>query len=122
MMKKILIVDDSAAMRMMVKRMLRLVGLGGAEVVEADDGDKALAMILESRPDMVLSDWNMPTMTGIELLEKLKEEQVMPTFGFITTEASPDMRQRATEAGAQFLISKPFTEESVTEALSPYID
>jgi len=117
---KILIVDDSVAMRLMVKRMLRVVGLDGAEVIEADDGDKGLAKILEDRPDMVLSDWNMPTMTGIEMLEKLNEEKINPIFGFITTEASQEMRQRATDAGARFLISKPFTEESVREALSPY--
>ena len=117
---RILIIDDSAAMRMMVKRMLRLVGLDGAEVIEADDGDKGLAKILSERPDMVLCDWNMPTMTGIEVLENLKDEQVMPIFGFITTEASQAMRQRAMDAGARFLISKPFTEDSVREALGPY--
>jgi len=119
---QILIIDDSAAMRMMVKRMLRLVGLDGADVIEANDGDVGLAKILEEEPDLVLCDWNMPTMTGIEVLESLADEDVDPIFGFITTEASQEMRERATNAGARFLIAKPFTEDSVREALGPYAD
>jgi len=118
----ILIIDDSAAMRMMVKRMLRLVGLDGADVIEANDGDVGLAKILEEEPDLVLCDWNMPTMTGIEVLESLADEDADPIFGFITTEASQEMRERATNAGARFLIAKPFTEDSVREALGPYAD
>lgn len=118
---KIMIVDDSSAMRMMVKRMLRMIGMDTSDIVEACDGAEALGMITADRPDLVLCDWNMPNMTGIELLEKLKEEQINPPFGFVTTEASPEMKDRATSAGARFLISKPFTEETFTDALSAYM-
>jgi len=118
---KILIVDDSTAMRMIVRKTLRQAGFDGHEISEADDGAKALAAIGASPPDLVLSDWNMPNMTGIELLESLIKAGSKVTFGFVTTEATPDMRQRALSAGARFLISKPFTPESFKEALGGII-
>jgi len=118
---KILIVDDSAAMRMIVRKTLRLAGFEGHEYSESDDGVKALAAIKAGPPDLVLSDWNMPNMTGIELLETLGKEGIKLKFGFITTEATPDMRQRATAAGANFLISKPFSPESFKEILGAHI-
>jgi two-component system, chemotaxis family, chemotaxis protein CheY len=118
---KILIVDDSAAMRMIVRKTLRLAGFEGHDFSESDDGAKALAAIKAACPDLVLSDWNMPNMTGIELLEALGKEGIKVKFGFVTTEATPDMRQRATAAGANFLISKPFTPESFKEILGAHI-
>jgi two-component system chemotaxis response regulator CheY len=118
---KILIVDDSSAMRMIVKRTLRLAGFEGHTVTEAEDGEKALAAIKTSAPELVLSDWNMPNMTGIQLLEALSADKIRLTFGFVTTEATADMRAKATSAGARFLISKPFTPESFKEQLGPHI-
>lgn len=118
---KILIVDDSTAMRMIVRKTLRLAGFDGHEYSEADDGAKALAAIKAGAPDLVLSDWNMPNMTGIELLENLTKGGLKIKFGFVTTEATQDMRQRATAAGASFLISKPFTPESFKETLGAHI-
>jgi two-component system, chemotaxis family, chemotaxis protein CheY len=118
---KIMIVDDSSAMRMIVKKTLRQAGFDGHEISEADDGVKALAAIKASAPDLVLSDWNMPNMTGLQLLEALRASGVKLSFGFVTTEATPDMRLRAFGAGAKFLISKPFSPESFKEALGPHI-
>lgn len=118
---KIMIVDDSSAMRMIVKRTLRQAGFDGHEISEADDGAKALAAIQASAPDLVLSDWNMPNMSGLQLLEQLRSTGVHLSFGFVTTEATPDMRVRAFEAGAKFLISKPFTAESFKDQLGPHI-
>ncbi len=118
---KIMIVDDSLAMRMIVRKTLRLAGFDGHEFSEAEDGAKALAAIAATPPDIVLSDWNMPNMTGIELLENLTKAGHKVKFGFITTEATPEMRSRAASAGARFLISKPFTAESFKEALEPHI-
>jgi two-component system chemotaxis response regulator CheY len=118
---KILIVDDSAAMRMLVRKTLRQAGFEGHDIVEVDDGAKALAAITATPPDLVLSDWNMPNMTGIELLENLNGAGNKVKFGFVTTEATSDMRQRAVSAGARFLISKPFTPESFKEALAAHI-
>ncbi len=118
---KILIVDDSTAMRMIVRKTMRQAGFDGHDYSEAEDGAKALTAIKSAAPDLVLSDWNMPNMTGIELLENLTKDGIKIKFGFITTEATPDMRQRATAAGASFLISKPFTPESFKEILGAHI-
>jgi two-component system, chemotaxis family, chemotaxis protein CheY len=116
---KIMIVDDSTAMRLIVKKTLRLAGFDGHEFTEADDGAKALAAIKVSKPDLVLSDWNMPNMTGLQLLEALNDSGLKIAFGFVTTEATPDMRSRA--LGAKFLVSKPFTPEAFKEQLGPHI-
>lgn len=118
---KILIVDDSSAMRMIVRKTLRLAGFEGHEFIEAVDGVAGLAAIKAGKPDLVLSDWNMPNMTGIELLLNLIKEGIKVKFGFVTTEATPPMRARAIGAGASFLIAKPFTPESFKDALDAHI-
>ena len=115
---KILVVDDSTAMRMMVVRTLRQAGFGGRNVEQAADGAIALESIRKQPPDLVLADWNMPNMTGIELLEALRAEDIDVTFGFITTESTLEVRKRATLAGAKFLISKPFTLETFEKVLN----
>ncbi len=116
---KILVVDDSMAMRLIVKKTLRDAGYTGHDIIEAEDGEKALVSVRENKPDLILCDWNMPNMTGPELLESLNEESICPKFGFITTEATPKMRALAEELGAGFLIAKPFTANSFNNALDP---
>jgi two-component system chemotaxis response regulator CheY len=106
---------------MIVRKTLRLAGFEGHDFSESDDGAKALTAIKGNKPDLVLSDWNMPNMTGIELLETLNKDGIKIKFGFVTTEATPDMRARAATAGASFLISKPFTPESFKDALGAHI-
>jgi two-component system chemotaxis response regulator CheY len=106
---------------MIVRKTLRLAGFDGNEFVEAADGAKALAAITAATPQLVISDWNMPNMTGMELLDNLRKAGNTVTFGFVTTEATVDMRQRALAGGASFLISKPFTPESFKETLDPFI-
>lgn len=115
----VLVIDDSTAMRLIIKRMLKAAGFS-ATFSDAADGLLGLEKIRESCPDLVLCDWNMPNMTGIELLQKLNEEQISVNFGFVTTEASPEMRKLATDNGAKFLITKPFTETSIQEALGAF--
>lgn len=116
---KILVVDDSKAMRMIVKRTLAKTDTGaGATIVEAENGKQALEMIRAEQPDLVLSDWNMPEMNGHELLEALNAEGIAPPFGFVTSESTPEMYDRAMAAGAKFLVTKPFTAESLQEALA----
>lgn len=118
---KVMVVDDSSAMRMMIVRTLRQAGFGGNDVDQAVDGADALEKIRKSTPDLVLADWNMPNMTGIELLEALRAEDNTVTFGFITTESTTEMRRRATDAGAQFLIAKPFTVDSFEKVLATVV-
>ncbi len=118
---KILIVDDSKAMRMIVRRTLRQAGYGKHEVEEAENGRDALDKIRSAAPDLVLSDWNMPEMNGIELLEALGADGPSVKFGFVTSEGTAEMRARASSAGALFLISKPFTVENFQQALEPVV-
>jgi two-component system, chemotaxis family, chemotaxis protein CheY len=119
--QRILIVDDSKAMRLIVRRTLRQAGFGAAEMDEAADGVEALAKIESFRPTLVLSDWNMPTMNGYELLTEIVKRKLSVRFGFVTTEGTPDMRARAVSAGAGFVIEKPFTPERFREVLGPLL-
>jgi two-component system chemotaxis response regulator CheY len=114
---KILVTDDSRVMRQIVIRTLRQAGYDDHEIIQAEDGREALQMIGAEKPDLVLSDWNMPEMTGIECLEALRASGSQVPFGFVTSEGSPEMREKAANAGALFLIAKPFTEETFREAL-----
>jgi len=114
---RILIVDDSRAMRAIIMRTLRQAGLGGHDLVEASNGVEALSACRSSSPDLVLSDWNMPEMNGMELLLALRRMGSPVKFGFVTSEGSPEMRRTAAEAGALFLIAKPFTTDAFRFAL-----
>ena len=114
---RILVADDSRVMRQIVVRALRQAGYGHCEVVEAVDGRDALSKVHEVDPDLVLSDWNMPEMTGLDLLSTLRSSGDGRPFGFVTSEGSEPMRSTAERAGAMFLIAKPFTSEAFREAL-----
>lgn len=114
---KILVVDDSKVMRSIVLRTLRQAGYGNHEIVEAGNGREALVAFRAGRPDLILSDWNMPEMNGLELLKAIRREAPKLSFGFVTSESTPDMRAAALEAGASFLITKPFTAETFQAAL-----
>jgi two-component system chemotaxis response regulator CheY len=115
---KVIIADDSRVMRQIVLRTLRQAGFAHHEYVEAADGAEALEKIGEHTPELVLSDWNMPNKTGIELLRALRAQGNPVPFGFVTSEGSEDMRATAEQAGAMFVIAKPFTPESFEDALS----
>lgn len=114
---KILIVDDSKAMRMIVTRTLKQTGIGDYTTIEAANGAEALTLIDSEKPDLVLSDWNMPEMKGIELLEKVRASGNEVRFGFITSESSNETRELATSTGAQFVITKPFTADTLEMTL-----
>jgi two-component system chemotaxis response regulator CheY len=118
---KILIVDDSRVMRSIVTRTLRQAGYDDHDVVQAGNGVEALEVMAEEEPDLVLSDWNMPEMSGIELLRALRGQGDATPFGFVTSEGSAEMRQRAEQAGALFLIAKPFTPEAFQQVLEPVL-
>jgi two-component system chemotaxis response regulator CheY len=118
---KIMVVDDSKAMRSIVMRTLRQAGFGGHTLVEAQNGADALRVLEGGAPDLILSDWNMPEMTGIEFLRELRKRGSPIKFGFVTSEGTPEMRTVAAEAGALFLIAKPFTSETFKIALDPHL-
>jgi two-component system, chemotaxis family, chemotaxis protein CheY len=115
---KILVADDSRVMRQIVIRTLRQAGFDGHEVIEAADGKQARDAVLNEKPDLVVSDWNMPEMTGIQVLGALRAAGNSVPFGFVTSECTPEMQNAAEAAGALFFIIKPFTPERFKEALS----
>jgi two-component system chemotaxis response regulator CheY len=117
---KILVADDSKAMRMIVVRTLRQAGLSGHEVVEAENGRIALGIAAKG-VDLILSDWNMPEMTGIEFLRALRGSGSKVPFCFVTSEGSEEMREQAIAAGAVGLIAKPFTADTFAEILLPVV-
>ena len=112
----VLVVDDSRAMRMIIRRELRS-GVEIDDVVEADSGVGALEAVGAGGIDLVLSDWNMPEMSGIELLESLRASGWTGPFGFITSESGQATKVRAFDAGATFVITKPFTGENLNRVV-----
>ena len=118
---RILIVDDSKAMRMILGRVLRQAGYGTAEFVEASNGAEGLSAVRGGGIDLVLSDWNMPEMNGIEFLQKLRGEGNTIQFGFVTSESTADMKEQAVLAGATFFIIKPFTADAFGEVLGAVV-
>jgi two-component system chemotaxis response regulator CheY len=118
---KIVVADDSKAMRMIVVRTLRQAGFGGHEVIEAENGREGLQLVGQHAPDLILSDWNMPELTGIEFLTTLRARGNETPFCFVTSEGSEEMRDLAAQAGARFLIAKPFTADAFADALDPIL-
>lgn len=115
----VLLVDDNKAMRLMVKRTLLMTGIADLQVEEAENGSDALAKLATSEPDIILSDWNMPEMNGVELLRELRSRGSRVKFGFVVPERpSLQMEEKALDAGAQFVITKPFSVQRFRDVLS----
>jgi two-component system chemotaxis response regulator CheY len=118
---KVLVVDDSMVMRRIVVRTLRQAGYDCSDVLEAADGRQAYETVLSEGPDLVLSDWNMPEMSGIESLRAIRAAGSDVTFGFVTSEGSERMRKEAMASGASFLIAKPFTADTFRDVLDEFV-
>jgi len=115
----ILIVDDSKAMRGIVMRAVKGAGFADATYREAGNGAEALAAVRAATPDLVLTDWNMPEMSGFELIQALRKEGNAVKVGLVTSESDPGLREQALQAGALFVLAKPFTPDAVKAALAP---
>jgi two-component system chemotaxis response regulator CheY len=118
----ILVVDDSRTMRMILQRAIRQAGYRGLNVGEAENAMQALEKLRGEKPKLILSDWNMPEMSGLDFLKQVRAEENDVPFGFITSLASIEMRTLAMSSGATFMLSKPFTPDDIQEALSPILD
>ena len=108
-------------MRSIVQRAIRQAGFRGLVFGEASNGLEAIEKLKTEKPRVVVSDWNMPEMTGIELLRTIQRERLTVPFGFITSESSDEMKQIAFDLGARFIIGKPFTPDDVQGALEPIL-
>jgi two-component system chemotaxis response regulator CheY len=95
--------------------------LGHQDVAEAGNGKEGLDRLNAGPVDVIITDWNMPEMSGIDLLDALKQRGSAVVFGFVTSESTPDMYDRAMSSGAKFLVSKPFTPESLERAVAGVI-
>jgi len=116
---KILVADDSRAMRMIVVRTLRQAGYSGHEIVEADDGKEALAIATKGGVDLILSNWNMPKMTGLELLKSIRADDALKHIPFlmVTAEAQQENIIEAVKSGVNNYIVKPFTADTLSQKI-----
>jgi two-component system chemotaxis response regulator CheY len=112
-MKTCLVVDDSSVVRKIARRILEELGF---EIVEAEDGEKALEACKSAMPTAILLDWNMPVMDGYEFIGNLRRMPGgdVPKVVFCTTENGMDHIARALDAGANEYIMKPFDKDIVT--------
>lgn len=121
--KTVLIVDDSNTMRKIVSRALRQAGIDFSEILEAADGQLALDVLAQNKVDVVLSDINMPNMTGLEFLKAKSEDPAIKDIPvvMISTETGADIIDQAKALGAKGAVKKPFTPELINETLGPLL-
>ncbi len=121
--KTVLIVDDSNTMRKIVSRALRQAGIDFSEILEAGDGQEALDVLANNQVDIVLSDINMPNMTGLEFLKAKAEDEAIKDIPviMISTETGADIIDQAKALGAKGAVKKPFTPDLINEVLAPLL-
>ncbi len=114
---RVLVVDDFSTMRRIIKNILRQLGFNN--IVEADDGTTAWEVLNKDRIDFIISDWNMPKMTGIELLRKVRasEEFADLPFLMVTAEGLQENIIKAVQAKVSNYIVKPFTPETLGQKI-----
>jgi two-component system chemotaxis response regulator CheY len=114
---KILIVDDFSTMRRIIKNLLRDLGFNNTQ--EADDGNTALPMLQSGNFDFLVTDWNMPGMTGIDLLKAVRADAKLASLPvlMVTAEAKKDQIVEAAQAGVNGYIVKPFTAVTLKEKI-----
>lgn len=114
---RILVVDDFSTMRRIIKNILRQLGYNN--VVEADDGTTAWDVLNKDRIEFIISDWNMPQLTGIELLRKVRDSDEFGDLPFlmVTAEAQQENIIEAVQAGVSNYIVKPFTADVMKQKI-----
>lgn len=117
---KVLLVDDSGTMRAIQKKML--MGLGITNIVEAGDGQMAIKTATSEKPDLIMMDWNMPILSGIEALKKMKADPVLKSIPVImvTSESEKSHIMEALNNGASNYVVKPFNADTIKEKLAPF--
>lgn len=119
----ILVVDDSSPMRAVIRKTIEISGFSVGEYFEAADGIGALEILESNWVDLVVTDYNMPEMNGLELIEEMKKKELFSAIPIVvvTTEGSEQMVQQFLEKGAAGYIQKPFTPEDIREKLNDII-
>jgi two-component system chemotaxis response regulator CheY len=120
---KILIVDDSSTMRRIIGNVVQQLGVSKDDFDEAEDGVVAWNLLQSKKYDVILTDWNMPNMNGLELVKKIRQEgsqhKGTPTV-MITTEGGKSEVITALKAGVNNYIVKPFNAQTLKEKLDPF--
>jgi len=121
--KDILIVDDSATIRSMLKRTIRMTGLEVGEIYEASNGIEALAQLADHKVALLLVDINMPTMNGIQLLVRMKQNEKLKDIPIVvaSTEGSQKRINQMNELGVAGYVRKPFQPEQLRDVLIPLL-
>ena len=116
----VLIVDDSATMRKMIKRTVMMADLPLGEVLEADGGEEALRVLAEEQVDLVLADVNMPGMNGLEMTARMHADEALSSIPviIISTEASATRLDELREHGVKGYVHKPFTPEQIRDVVN----
>jgi two-component system chemotaxis response regulator CheY len=114
---KVLVVDDFATMRRIVKGVLKQLGF--SDIIEAEDGDLALKELNKDKFGLIVSDWNMPNMTGLDLLKAVRSDNNLKGIPFlmVTAEGQKENVVQAVQAGVSNYIVKPFTPETFSAKL-----
>jgi two-component system chemotaxis response regulator CheY len=117
--KKVLVVDDSAVMRNIIKNTLKQLGFGADKISDAEDGKAGMKKLGEGLVDLVVSDWNMPNMTGIEFLKAVRADGALKGIPFlmVTSEAEKEKILEAVQAGVSQYIVKPFNAVQLEEKI-----
>jgi two-component system, chemotaxis family, chemotaxis protein CheY len=114
---KILIVDDFSTMRRIIKNILRQLNF--VNITEADDGSTAFEALQREKIDLIVSDWNMPKMSGLELLKAVRADDALKHIPFlmVTGESQQEMIVDAIKSGVSDYIVKPFTVETLSQKI-----
>jgi two-component system chemotaxis response regulator CheY len=114
---KVLVVDDMVTMRRIVKNILKQLGFGNVD--EAENGQEALQKLRSDTFGFVVSDWNMPVMTGIDMLRAIRGDEKLKAIPvlMVTAEAQQSNLIEAVQAGVSNYIVKPFTAETMQEKI-----
>ena len=117
---RILIVDDSSMMRALIKRVIKLTELTGTEVLEASNGAEALEILEAQEVNLLLTDVNMPEMSGVELLREITRRDRWPKLVrvIISTDGSPSRREEAADLDVRCYLEKPFSPEVLRHVLN----
>ncbi|MDA3903472.1 MAG: response regulator [Desulfuromusa sp.] len=123
-MKRIIIADDSTTARMFIKRCLQIIGLGDAEIIEAEHGKEALAAAKAQKVDLLLTDLNMPVMDGETLVKWVKANPKFSdlTVIVITSAGNPAKEAQLLALGAHRVLNKPVSPPVMMEALADFLD
>lgn len=116
--KRVLVADDSSTMRKIILRSLQAVGVPSA--AEAADGVEAVTMFQQQEFDLVLTDWNMPNKSGLEVIKEIRALNPKVPIIMVTTEAEKGRVMDAIQAGVSDYLVKPFTAEMLREKLEKH--